>query len=271
MAAATTTTTTSTVRLKLLIDRKGRVVCAEAGKDFVDFLFNILLLPIGTVIRLLTKEAMVGCLGNLYRSVENLADAYILPTTDRESLLKPKCPPNISTNVPLLLPNVQHQTPTPQVLYRCRYGFSADCSYHTNDPTMKCPNPECTGFMTSRTTLVKPAEKASASSSDATECGFVRGAVTYTIMDDLTVTLMSTTSTLAMLREFNVKQVDALEEKVVHVGMDEGVEFLKVSLQSKTVLIDVFLSPKQTVKLDDEESESSDDGSKSRLSGGRKK
>ncbi|KAK8510264.1 hypothetical protein V6N13_103858 [Hibiscus sabdariffa] len=270
MAAAATTT--STVRLKLLIDRKRkRLVCAEAGNDFVDFLFNILLLPVGTVIRLLTKEAMVGCLGNLYRSVENLADAYVLPTRDRESLLKPKCPPDISTNVPLLLPNVQHQTPTPQVSYRCQFSFHSNCRYHTNDPTMKCPNPECNGFMISRTTLVKPAKKASASSSAATECGFVREAVTYTIMDDLTVTVMSTTSTLAMLREFGVKQVDALEEKVVDVGMDEGVKFLKASLQSKTVFTDVFLSPKQTVKFDDEESESSDDGSNSRLSGGKKK
>ncbi|KAK8576822.1 hypothetical protein V6N13_121822 [Hibiscus sabdariffa] len=62
------TTTTSTVRLKLLIDRKAkRVVCAEAGKDFVDFLFNILLLPVATITRLLTKQNMVGCLGNLYQ------------------------------------------------------------------------------------------------------------------------------------------------------------------------------------------------------------
>ncbi|KAK8510267.1 hypothetical protein V6N11_000558 [Hibiscus sabdariffa] len=62
--------------------------------------------------------------------------------------------------------------------------------------------------------------------------------------------------------------------------MDEGLEFLKASLQSKTVLTDVFLSqettdspvsPKQTVKIEVEESESSDDGSKSSLAGGKKK
>ncbi|KAK8514870.1 hypothetical protein V6N13_121821 [Hibiscus sabdariffa] len=62
--------------------------------------------------------------------------------------------------------------------------------------------------------------------------------------------------------------------------MDEGLEFLKASLQSKMVLTDVFLSqettdsqvsPEQTVKLEVEESESSDDGSKSSLAGGRKK
>ncbi|GMI87083.1 hypothetical protein HRI_002377600 [Hibiscus trionum] len=107
MAAASTTT--STMRLKLLIEREGkRVVCAEGGKDFVDFLFYILLLLVETVLPLLTKEGMVDCLGNLYRSVENLGGAYILPTTDKKSLLKPK----YSLNV---------QSSTRQGLYKCSH------------------------------------------------------------------------------------------------------------------------------------------------------
>ncbi|KAK8510266.1 hypothetical protein V6N11_000557 [Hibiscus sabdariffa] len=206
MAAATTTTTTSTstVRLKLLIDRKEkRVVCAEAGKDFVDFLFNILLLPIGTVIRLLTKEAMVGCLGNLYRSVENLSDAYILPTTDKDSLLKPKYCPSMATNVPLLLPNVQSSKP-PQIIYKCSYGHSgynngACCSYATNDPKTTCPS--CSRLMNSPAKIANPPKKVPTSSfAAANDGGYVKATVTYTIMDDLTVTVMSTISSLAMLR-----------------------------------------------------------------------
>ncbi|KAE8669210.1 putative 60S ribosomal protein L23a [Hibiscus syriacus] len=123
------TATDATVSLKLLIDSKGqRVLFAEAGKDFVDFLFNILLLPVGNVIRLLRKQGMVGCLGNLYQSVENLA--------------------------------------------------------------------------------------------------------------------MSSITIITILNKFNVKQVDALEEKIVDVSMDEGVELLKASMQSKTVLTDVSLSQK---------------------------
>ncbi|KAK8510272.1 hypothetical protein V6N11_000562 [Hibiscus sabdariffa] len=194
-----TITPPTTVSLKLLIDTKGkRVLCAEAGKDFVDFLFNIMLLPVATVTRLLTKEAMVGCLGNLYRSVENLGDAYILPGTSKKSLLKPKYSPSSATNVPLLA-------------------------------------------MNSPVTLVKPPNKASTSSSSANKSGFVKGLITYTIMDDLTVTPMSTISSIVMLSKLNVEQVDALEEKVANVGMKEGVELLKASLQSNTVLTDVFL------------------------------
>ncbi|KAK2987788.1 hypothetical protein RJ640_030678, partial [Escallonia rubra] len=40
---------------------------------------------------------------------------------------------------------------------------------------------------------------------------------------------------------FNVKEVGVLEEKEVEFGMDEGLKLLKASLQSKTVLTDVFL------------------------------
>ncbi|KAK8514874.1 hypothetical protein V6N12_001041 [Hibiscus sabdariffa] len=240
-----TTTPATTVSLKLLVDTKGqRVLYAEAGKDFVDFLFNILLLPVATVIRLLTREAMVGSLGNLYRSVENLGDAYILPKTNKDTLLKPKYSPSSATNVPLLLPNIQSSAK--QRLYRCSGGggyYSTNCRlYYANDPTATCPS--CSGVMNSPATLVNPPNMASTSSSSANEGGYVKGVVTYTIMDDLTVTPMSTISSIAMLSKFNVKQVDALEEKVVNVGMKEGVELLKASLQSKTVLTDVFLSPK---------------------------
>ena len=43
-----------TVSLKLLVDSEGqRVLVAEASKDFVDFLFYIMVLPVGTIAELL--------------------------------------------------------------------------------------------------------------------------------------------------------------------------------------------------------------------------
>ncbi|GJV97552.1 kinase-like domain, phloem protein 2-like protein [Tanacetum coccineum] len=46
------------VTLKLLIDTKSKeVLFAEANKEFVDFLFNILSLPVSTVIKLLRKNS----------------------------------------------------------------------------------------------------------------------------------------------------------------------------------------------------------------------
>jgi hypothetical protein len=65
------------VSLKLVVDkRKQRLIFAEADKEFVDFLFSIFNLPVGTVTRLLKEEGMVGCLPSLYNSIENMSDAF---------------------------------------------------------------------------------------------------------------------------------------------------------------------------------------------------
>ncbi|XP_020552589.1 uncharacterized protein LOC105170877 isoform X3 [Sesamum indicum] len=67
--------------------------------------------------------------------------------------------------------------------------------------------------------------------------GFVKGAVTYMVMDDLSVKPLSTKSTISLLQKFNVRDV---EEKVVSVGNDEAVKLLSCALQSKSVLTDLF-------------------------------
>ncbi|CAN1269369.1 hypothetical protein LINPERPRIM_LOCUS13555 [Linum perenne] len=162
--------TTTKVTLKLLIDKKSnKVLFAEAGKEFVDFLFSILSLPLGTVIRLLSKDQMVGCLGNLYQSIEELGDTFIQQSTSKDIVLNPK---------------VQNQN---------------------------------------------------------SEGGFVKGVVTYMVMDNLEVKPMSTISSITLLNKFNIQQVGALEEKVVELGMDEGLNLLKASLECKNVLTSVFL------------------------------
>ncbi|MBA0696976.1 hypothetical protein Goari_003493 [Gossypium aridum] len=80
-----------------------RVLYAEAGKDFIDFLFDLFLLPVETIIRLLANQTMVGCLANLYDNVKNLGDAYILPTTSKDAFLKPKSSSILATDhVPLV-------------------------------------------------------------------------------------------------------------------------------------------------------------------------
>nr|KJB73690.1 hypothetical protein B456_011G243900 [Gossypium raimondii] len=53
---------------------------------------------------------------------------------------------------------------------------------------------------------------------------------------------ISTISIVAMLHKFNLEQVEDLEEEVVNVGMNEGLELLKSPLKSKTVLTDLFLT-----------------------------
>ncbi|KAL9678683.1 hypothetical protein QQ045_016532 [Rhodiola kirilowii] len=55
------------MKLKLFVDNKSsKVLFAEADKEFVDFLFSILALPLGTVTRVLKqKDSVLGSLGAL--------------------------------------------------------------------------------------------------------------------------------------------------------------------------------------------------------------
>ncbi|KAM3374721.1 hypothetical protein P3S68_013435 [Capsicum galapagoense] len=98
-----TTSSGSKLSLKLLIDTKAeKVLFAEADKNCVDFLLRILSLPVSTVIRLLNKDGMSGCLSNLYESVENMNDTYI---QSKDILSKPAS----SDNLFILLDDQQQQ------------------------------------------------------------------------------------------------------------------------------------------------------------------
>lgn len=198
------------VTLKLLIDTKAKkVLFAEANKEFVDFLFYILSLPVGTMIRLLKKNSMVGSLGNLYESIEFLSNTYMQPNQSKDVVLNPRVP-NYGAQVPLLLSN--DDVLMSREFYRCRGNHF----YVADDPCALCP--QCYALMNTKVTYVA----SQGAVKDSEEIGgFVKGVVTYMVMDDLEVKPMSTISSIAMLNKFNVKEVGALEEKVVSLEMNE--------------------------------------------------
>ncbi|CAN0897998.1 hypothetical protein LINGRAHAP2_LOCUS19451 [Linum grandiflorum] len=234
-------TTTSKVTLKLLIDWKNkRVLFAEAGKEFVDFLFTLLSLPLGTVIKLLSKTQMVGCLGNLYKSIEELSDTFIQPSQSKDSVLNPKILSS-TTDANLLLTGCDNSgTSATRKFYACSY--SSQHRSVADNPQAICPN--CNRRMSTEVSFVETAANAGdngGGNQNNEGGGFVKGVVTYMVMDDLEVKPMSTISSITLLHKFNIQQVGALEEKVITVGMDEGLKLLKASLQSKTVLTIVFL------------------------------
>ncbi|CAI0467695.1 unnamed protein product [Linum tenue] len=226
---------TPKVTLKLLINKKtNKVLFAEAGKDFVDFLFTLLSFPLGTVIKLLSKNRMVGCLGNLYQSIEELGDAFFQPKIGKATVLNPKIPFRPSGSTLLLSDGGEDGIgSTTRKFYLCP-------SYHKNvadNPRAKCP--QCSSKMRLEFSFLKAPPAADEANSE--EGGFVKGVITYMVMDNLEVKPMSTISSITMLNKFNVQEVGALEEKVIELGMDEGLNLLKASLQSQTVLTNVFL------------------------------
>ncbi|CAL9025455.1 unnamed protein product [Prunus brigantina] len=212
------TSNTTRVSLKLLIDTRGcKVLFAEASKDVVDFLFSLLSLPVGTVIRLLSKDGMVGSVGKLYESVENLNDTYLQPNLDKDTLLKPKATVAVGANIlPQLTNNINVDSNSKQ-FYMCSYCNPRHISDVCYTP---CPNSYNYSIST-RVTYVSPQASSSTVVATGSEGGYVKGVVTYMVMDNLEVKPMSTISSIALLNQFNVKDVGALQEVVVHLGMQE--------------------------------------------------
>ncbi|KAF8704956.1 hypothetical protein HU200_031201 [Digitaria exilis] len=139
-------------------------------------------------------------------------------------------------------------------VYQCSDGCSDDC-YNYVAVVKNTPCRLCHGPMNEPMEVVGSSDPSSGGHGEAAAedgqgqapdavlagMGFVQVVVTYTIMDDLAVAPMSTISGIAVLRGFGVTDLGSLQEKAVRVGYNEGVEMLRASLQSKTVLTDVFL------------------------------
>ncbi|KAJ8635537.1 hypothetical protein MRB53_009804 [Persea americana] len=183
---------------------------------------------------------MAGSIGNLYRSIGYLSSTYVQPGLDKNTLLNPKVPylPFGQGTRPLLLLQNAQKTPKFYTCSSCDYGLygTQDHGYVTDERGVACPR--CKNAMTAEKTYVA---NNAAGSSSVVNGGFVKGLVTYTVMDDLVVKPMSTISSIALFNEFKVKDVGDVEERVVQVGMNEGLAILEASFKSNTVLTDTFL------------------------------
>ncbi|KAE8800141.1 hypothetical protein D1007_24435 [Hordeum vulgare] len=263
-------TTAAALSMKLLVDTKARrVLFAEVGKDVVDFLFSLLALPVGTAVKLLGKGSMVGSVGSLYASVEKLDDTYVQPGAAKDALLHPAVlSPAVSNKSSLLgLPQPPSSVRAQPTAFfgcnsKCRsrnYDYDDDHVYVVDERGHRQPScngcrsymtdargtacPLCGSQMSKELKLVPSAVSGRQEAGGVTGKGFVQGVVTYTVMDDLAVAPMSSISSITLLNAFGVKDLSALQEKTVQLGYNEGLDILKASLQSKTVLTDVFLKP----------------------------
>ncbi|XBI02800.1 hypothetical protein VPH35_131304 [Triticum aestivum] len=179
---------------------------------------------------------MAGSMGNLYGSVDKLDDSYVCCDDAKNVLLTPAG--GWDTGKLLQLPEPEHAV---GVLYRCN-----NCRNYASVRGLLCTN--CHRSME---TPMQPLVEESEGGSDgggvprAAGAGFVQGIVTYTVMDDLNVSPMSSISGITLLNNFGVTDIRSLQEKTVQLGYAEGLDILKAPLQSKTVLTDVFLAKKR--------------------------
>ncbi|CAO2199030.1 unnamed protein product [Urochloa humidicola] len=229
MAMAVPSPTPTTLRMKLLVDtRAQRVLFAEASKEVVDFLFSLLALPVGTVAMLLGPNSVVGSVGNLYGSVDNLERSYAQPGVDMDALLRPLFPlPAYGAVGPLL------RLPEPSARPRCLYCGGRPPQAAPQE-TQRIYNGNGTYTPVLQVHQVYGIPKSLAG-------GFVLGNMTYTVMDDLSVAPMSTISSISVFNTMAVRDLGAVQERTVQIGYDEALKILKASFESKTVLTDVFL------------------------------
>ncbi|GFY88564.1 transmembrane protein, putative [Actinidia rufa] len=216
------------ISLKILVEKeKNRVVFAEANKDFVDVIFSFLTMPIGTIVSLIREHLLkgeIGCLNNLYESVEKLDEEY-LASEHKEILLHPRSATEVYfRNLKLnLIENNNSEC------YLCRYR---DCTFLSYYQIYSCRCGQALEHFVYLSDAILP------------DGGmFVKPTAHFIVTDDLRVLPMSTKTALSLLKEFGAMDGSKIEERSLNIGKDEILKLLKYSLASMTPLSDTIMEP----------------------------
>ncbi|XP_028783626.1 uncharacterized protein LOC114739715 [Neltuma alba] len=226
----------SSSHLRLFVDKKtNKVVVGEASADFIDALLSFLTLPLGTIIRLLSNKpthrssAEVGCINNLYQSVQNFDTEVFWNGICKTMLLCPRNP--CEKLCQKLRFNVDDTEPTKYFMCgSCRQGSDEWLSAFSG---VSC---SCGKLMDQEMKVVEEED-------DNPKGGvFVRGESMYLIFDDLTVLQNSACNTIHQLVQLGYSDVTKLTEMSPKVGSKQIMDLLRRALVSTSTLTDVFLN-----------------------------
>ena len=208
--------------IKPLMDTKAQKVCfAEASNDVIELLPCLLCLPMGAVANLLTKERMVGSIGNVLDSVQELDAKYVCSSKSKEPYLSPApamlcplqqlldAPLNVNSSVFTCLGEIDSQT-----------GRRIICGYFSDIKGSVCPSCYC--YMDEEMRHVRNNGLVIGTTSK----GFVVGTTTYTITDDLSITPASSVSSINLLAQCGVKDLSTVQQRTVTIGSEEVTYFL---------------------------------------------
>ena len=205
----------SKISLKLTIDTKAKTVLfAEVDKDFMEFLFNFLSFHISTAFKLLDGNngglpQATGCLLKFYQSVKDIIKDDIDFSMHKDIILKPQSFPYFINPHLSLLSKEDESKPHSSGSRNFETAFNrcGKCA-----PAVWCRY--CSKCQGCGDTIFKDSWRPMAA----------KGVTTYMVMDDLVVSPMITQSTaesIAFLKKFNIKDVNAIEEKEVHISPEE--------------------------------------------------
>ncbi|KAJ6820133.1 uncharacterized protein M6B38_399500 [Iris pallida] len=214
------------INVKLYLSTESnRVVCAESGKEFVDLLFSFLTFPLGAILKLLNMHAFIGCIDNLYKSVELLSSGcgYMKSEESKDMLLAPKLAPHFSCSSQLLdIGEVFRQKIRTSACRTCEAPVTADRCFH--------------GMQYGVYDEINPKRQ---NSDLEQEEGYVKGLVKFMVTDELEVTPLSPISGVNIIQKLMLP-VNCLEETEASLGETEALDLLQACLISRTPLSDIF-------------------------------
>ncbi|KAK1588421.1 hypothetical protein Q3G72_023133 [Acer saccharum] len=226
------------ISLKALVDKENnRVIFAEADEDFVDVLLSFLTMPMGTIIKLIRSKPPtlgIGCMNNLYKSVENL-DVQQLQTKEcKTMLLNPKNA--VAAECKRLKINIDE----PHKYFICDRKnctlFSYKLVSHYKD--INCV---CGGTIASEIELFEKVQLQERDLDARDNGAFVKGLTRLIISDELEIMPASYKASLSLLSKLGVIDRTAVEECNFNVGVDEVLTLLKCSLLSNMPLTETLL------------------------------
>ncbi|XP_037494432.1 uncharacterized protein LOC105631085 [Jatropha curcas] len=226
------------IKLKALVDKaNNRVIFAESDGDFVDVLFSFLTMPIGTIVRLTNNRppiTAIGCMNNLYASVEKLDAQRFRTEACKTMLLRPKN--GSATQYKDLKLKIDRESAT--YFYCGDFScISSKCKLLSQYAGSYC---DCGRAMNSSIEVNTIGSK---DSIDRT--AFAKEFTRFLISDELQVIPSSTAASFSLISKLGIMDMSSTEERVFSIGFDEVLNLLKSLFVSNFPLTETFLRPKE--------------------------
>ncbi|RWR83864.1 hypothetical protein CKAN_01263800 [Cinnamomum micranthum f. kanehirae] len=220
--------------VKLFLSKSSnKVLYLEGGEEIADLLFSFLAFSLGSIVKCLDGCTSMGCLDNLYKSVEDLSCKNSMKSEELKAmLLDPKIASYFGTKNQLL--QIEEQVPCKPNIFYCKTCCVDKMAYITGPRT--CSHGKRSIQLSTVNQKFPDA---------VTELGgaFIAGPAMFMVTDGLIVKPLSPISSISLLSKFNIAISD-IEERIVCMGEKEAISLLKASLISNSVLSNVFYSKK---------------------------
>ncbi|XP_011035219.1 PREDICTED: uncharacterized protein LOC105133096 [Populus euphratica] len=237
----------ATISLKASVDKKSnRVVFVESDEFFVDILFSFLTMPMGTITHLisnLSPKNGIGCINNLYKSVENIDVKYFRTEACKDMLLHPhNAAAAYCKSLKLKIDDADTLS-----FFCCENSV---CSHSRYKLWSHYKNIYCGCGRPMSRILNLPCPAPSNSGSDERNRGvFVKGLAPFVVSDYFQVMPASISASISLLTKLGVMDTSNIEERIFDIGVTEVLELLQCSLVSRTPLTEVLLARKEVPEL----------------------